>query len=143
MRQITRWMWIALAPTLIVSCVLSNDPTSEDTETVDQPPGAMSRTPGSAEGIPPHGPAVPNHVLSAADGPSCATCHNLGGDDVADAHRVHSAAPRAADGPSCATCHNLGGDGMSDPIIFQGADGVNGRAGLQHDLPAMARARDR
>jgi hypothetical protein len=113
MRQITRWMWIALAPTLIVSCVLSNDPTSEDTETVDQPPGAMSRTPGSAEGIPPHGPAVPNHVLSAADG------------------------------PSCATCHNLGGDGVSDPIIFQGADGVNGRAGLQHDLPAMARARDR
>ena len=121
MRQITRWMWIAVAPTLIVSCMLSNDPT------------------------------VPNHVHSAALGApenqSCVTCHNVGGDDgVVAAHRVRSDALGAPEAQSCVTCHNGGGDdGVADVHhnIFQSADGVNGRSRLQRNPPAMVRTVDR
>jgi len=145
-------MWIAVAPTLIVSCMLSNDPTVPNhvhSAALGAPENQSCVTCHNVGGD--DGVVGAHRVRSAALGTqeaqSCVNCHNVGGDDgVVAAHRVRSDALGAPEAQSCVTCHNGGGDdGVADVHhnIFQSADGVNGRSRLQRTPPAMVRTVDR
>jgi hypothetical protein len=119
MRQITRWIWIAMAPALIASCAVSDAPTTEDTEAVAGPPRITAGTGVATEAIPEPAPTV-----------------------FSENRHVHSPAIDALDDPCCACCHNLGGDDVTTTSrrLVPSTRGGDRSSALSHDLPAMVGA---